>query len=66
MSEKALQIAKEEIARVIRNNNQCLTDVEISELAGQVLQMIDWNSPALMHKGIAWIADFYMNRLVNA
>ena len=66
MSEKALLIAKEEIMRVIQANRPRLSYDEASDLADQLLETIEWDNPALMHKGIEWITVFYLNQLVNA
>lgn len=66
MSEKALLIAKEEILRVIQANRPKLSYEEAVELAEQLLETIDWDNPALMHKGIEWITLFYLNQLVSA
>lgn len=66
MSEKALLIAKEEIMRVIQTNRPRLSYDEASDLADQLLESIEWDNPALMHKGIEWITMFYLSQLVNA
>lgn len=65
MSEKALLIAKEEILRVIQANRPKLSYEEAVELAEQLLEAIDWDNPALMHKGIEWITLFYLNQPVS-
>ena len=65
MSEKALLIAKEEILRVIQANRHKLSYEEAVELAEQLLVAIDWDNPALMHKGIEWITLFYLNQPVS-
>ena len=66
MNQKSLLIAKEEILRVIQTNRPKLSYEEAVELAEQLLETIDWDNPALMHKGIEWITLFYLNQPVSA
>ncbi len=66
MSEKALLIAREEIMRVIQENRASLSYDEASAIADELLQIIDWESPALMHKDMEWITLFYLDKLVIA
>ena len=30
-------------------------------IAEEILQVVDWNSSALMHKGFSWIVKNYLN-----
>ena len=65
MSEKALQIAKEQIVRTIKMYNSDISSEEALRLSEELLKVIDWNNPALMHKSISWITRFYLqNRVV--
>ncbi len=64
MSEKALLLAKEEILRVIQINRPSFSYDEATELAERLLGTIEWDNPALMHKGIEWITEFYLNQYV--
>lgn len=60
MSEKALLIAKEEIIRTVQKINPDTTYEEASDLAAELIDIIDWDNSALMHKGISWITEFYL------
>lgn len=66
MSEKALLIAREDIIRVIRENNSEISYEVAIELADQLVKTIDWQNPALMHKGIEWITMFYLKQMIHA
>ena len=66
MSEKALLIAREEILRVLQESNCDMAYEEITVLADQLLELIDWADPALMHKDIEWITKFYLQKSVCA
>lgn len=66
MSEKALQIAKEQIVRTIKMYNSDISSEEALRLSEELLNVIDWNNPALMHKSISWITRFYLHNRVVA
>lgn len=52
-----LEFAKIELKKYIANTNVDRVD----ELADEILQAIDWNNSALMHKGFSWIVKHYSN-----
>lgn len=60
MSEKALQVAKDEILRTIKTHYTDISDQEAVRLSDELLGVIDWNNPALMHKSISWITRSYL------
>ena len=62
MGEKALKIANDEILKTIVVNYPGITNEEATRLSEEVLEAIDWNNTALMHKGIAWITKAYIKR----
>ena len=33
-----------------------------NRIAEEILQVVDWNSSALMHKGFSWMAKNYLNQ----
>lgn len=65
MSEKALLIAREEILRLIQTNQPQWSYESVSQIADQLLEAIEWDNPALMHKSIEWITMLYLNQLVS-
>lgn len=65
MSEKVLEVAKNEILRTIETHYSAISSEEALRLSEALLNVIDWNNPALMHKSISWITRFYLqNRVV--
>lgn len=66
MSEKALLLAKEEVLNAIGKKKPELSYDKVSALAETVTSMVDWNNPALMHKGLERIALFYLDQLCVA
>lgn len=66
MSEKVLQVAKAEILRTIQAHCVGISDEEALRLSEELLEAIDWNNPALMHKSISWITRSYLRNCVTA
>lgn len=66
MSDKALLIAKEEIISTIQYNKPDLSYFEVEEIAKHLLDAIDWDNSALMHKGLEWITLTYLNQNIHA
>ena len=64
MSEMALLLAKEEIIRTIQDNYSVVSYDEASKIAEDLIEKIDWDDSALMHKGIAWITKSYLNSII--
>lgn len=65
MSEKALQVAKDEILRTIKAHITNISEQEAIRLSDELLDVIDWNNPALMHKSISWITKSYLQNRVT-
>lgn len=66
MSDKVLQVAKNEILRTIKTHYTEISDEDALRLSDELLEVIDWNNPALMHKSISWITRSYLQKRVIA
>lgn len=55
-AEKEMQV---ELKRFIK---EPVNQSEIVALAKKVVEKIDWNNSALMHKGLSWIAKNYIQQ----
>lgn len=64
MSERVLLLAQQDIISVIQQKMRATYD-EARAIADNILKTIDWNNPALMHKGIRWIALQYLKKNYN-
>lgn len=62
MSEEALLLAREDIIAAIWDQLPQLPYEEVAAKAEAILSKIDWDNAALMHKGMAWITQFYLAR----
>ena len=52
---------KEMTAYVIRFSND-MEEGKASQVAKEIVKLIDWNNSALMHKGLSWIAKKYLTQ----
>ena len=64
MSEKALQVAKDEILRTVKALCTDIPEAEALRLSDELWEAIAWDNPALMHKSISWITRFYLQTRV--
>ncbi len=62
MSEKVLLLAREDIIRVLQYELPNLSYEQHFKLANQVLDTVDWDNPAQMHKGLTWITETWCKR----
>lgn len=62
MNEKSLRIARNSILLEVQMNYPNFQRERVDRIADQVLNAIDWDNPALMHKGIAWIVNNYFRK----
>lgn len=60
MSEKVLEIAKRRIKQVFVCCKPELSQSQLDDLADSAIAKIDWDNPALMHKGLNWIAQEFL------
>ena len=61
-SKEFLGFAKKELATCIMRFSKNIEKNKANGIAEEILQVIDWNSSALMHKSFSWIAKNYLNQ----
>lgn len=64
MSDKAIAIAMSQISNALEIRFPNFEKEQICELAKNIVELIDWNDSALMHKDLRWIANFFADQLV--
>lgn len=62
MSDKVLEVAKNEILRTIKTHYTGISEEDALRLSSELLEVIDWDNPALMHKSISWITCVYLQK----
>ncbi|MEE0929921.1 MAG: hypothetical protein UIM53_02840 [Acutalibacteraceae bacterium] len=60
--EKFLKLARREIADELVFFSEDVKEDEAAQIANELVEKIDWNNKALMHKGFSWIAIRYLER----
>ena len=65
MSEKVLLIIREEMMQIIQRKKPYLSYEEALDVTNHIIDVVQWDNPTLMHKGIEWITSFYLNSLVS-
>lgn len=61
-SKEFLEFAKKELATCIMRFSKNIEENKANGIAEEILQVVDWNSSALMHKGFSWMAKNYLNQ----
>lgn len=64
MTEKVLQLAKAQIVEILRVKCTDLQFSDIEILSSRIVNTIDWNNSALMHKSLIWIVNSYLQNHV--
>ena len=60
-SKEFLEFAKKELVTCIMRFSKNIEENKANGIAEEI-QVVDWNSSALMHKGFSWIAKNYLNQ----
>lgn len=61
-SKEFLEFAKKELVTCIMRFSKNIKENKANGIAEEILQVVDWNSSALMHKGFSWMAKNYLNQ----
>jgi hypothetical protein len=59
---KVIEYAQEQISFYFRLFDKSLSVNDIRVLTDDLLSQIDWDNPALMHKGYSWMVKTYLNK----
>ena len=62
INKEFLEFAKKELVTCIMCFSKSIEENKANGIAEEILQMIDWNSSVLMHKGFSWMAKNYLNQ----
>lgn len=55
-----VEAAEMQVAENVRYYANELSDTRVTEIAKDIVNLIDWNNSALLHKGLSWIAQNYL------
>ena len=62
MNKEFFEFAKKELVTCIMRFTKDIEENRANRIAEEILQVVDWNSSALMHKGFSWMAKNYLNQ----
>ena len=62
---KLLDYAKDQIYMNMERFAPHMDSQQLVESTNELMSFIDWNNPALMHKGFGWITKEYLNKRQN-
>jgi hypothetical protein len=55
-----IEYAEKQVAGNVKYYANELSESKINEIAKDIVELIDWNNSALLHKGLSWIAQNYL------
>jgi hypothetical protein len=55
-----IKFAENEITSYVKKFSKTVDDNEAGQIAKKIVNLIDWNNSALMHKGLSWITKNYL------
>ncbi len=57
-----LNFTEKELAGYVVKFSKEIDKNKASQIAKDIIKMIDWNNSALMHKGLSWITKNYLTQ----
>lgn len=60
VSKEMIDFAEKELTVIVMRLANITEEGKASKISGDIVNVIDWNNSALMHKGLSWIAKNYL------
>jgi len=60
VSNEMVEFVKQELTPIVMRLTNITEEVEASQISSDIVNVIDWNNSALMHKGLSWMAKNYL------
>lgn len=60
VSKEMIDFAKNELTVIVMRLANITEEAKASKISGDIVNVIDWNNSALMHKGLSWMAKNYL------
>lgn len=60
VSNETIESARIELVSIIMRLVNTIEEGKASQIANDIVRLIDWNNSALMHKGLSWMAKNYL------
>lgn len=55
-----IEYAKEELASIVMQLANITEKSKAMQISNDIVTVVDWKNPALMHKGLSWMAKNYL------
>ena len=52
--------AKKELISIVMRLASITEEAKANQISNDIVKMIDWDDPVLMHKGLSWMAKNYL------
>lgn len=62
VSKEMVDFAKKELTVIVMRLANITEEAKASKISGDIVNVIDWNNSALMHKGLSWMAKNYLTK----
>lgn len=60
VNKEFIDFAEKEIVAYVMKFSSGMEESKASQVAKEIVKLIDWNNSALMHKGLSWMAKNYL------
>lgn len=60
ISKEYLDSTEKELTSIIMRFVNTLEEQKATQIAKEIVNLIDWNNSALMHKGLSWMTKNYL------
>lgn len=60
VSMEMIEFAKKELTAIVMWLADITEEAKATQISCDIVNMIDWNNSALMHKGLSWMAKNYL------
>lgn len=60
VSKNIIDYAEKELTFIVMRFITTIEENKASQIAKEIVKLIDWNNSTLMHKGLSWMAKNYL------
>jgi len=60
INKEMIDFAKKELTSIVMRLANITEEGKAEQISGDIVNVIDWNNSALMHKGLSWMAKKYL------
>ena len=55
-----VEYTKKELTSIVMRLITTIEEDKANQISNEIIEIIDWNNSALMHKGLSWMAKNYL------